>query len=204
MSSIGRLQRYLARFGALLSAPGPAIPRLIVLLFTATAVVQGMPMASAQDQELRYGLTPFYGTPMAPPLELADLEGQFHKLDDYRGKVVVVNFWATWCPPCIKEMPKLQKLWEQLGRDKFEVLAVNLGEEEQIVRRFVDTFKPRLEFPILLSQQETIVDPWRIRVLPMTYIVGGDGRWMYGEMGPRDFAHEHIVTRIQDLISAIH
>lgn len=156
--------------------------------------------ATAQEEPLGYGLTPFYGTPLSPGLDLRGIDGKRYRLSDYQGKVLLVNFWATWCPPCIKEMPTLQQVWEQLGGDDFQVLAVNLGESEETIRRFMDLFEPQLQFPILLSDDQSLTEVWRIQALPMSYIVDREGRWAYGELGPRDFAHEHILARIKELI----
>ena len=171
------------------------VPTLVAVMLMHT------PAGLTQEGTLRHGLTPFYGTPLSPSLDLRGLDGKRYRMSDYAGKVVIVNFWATWCPPCIAEMPTLQTIWERFRHTSFEVLAVNIGDSEKVVRRFLDRFEPKLEFPILLADDEEILDVWRIQGLPMSYIVDVEGRWAYGELGPRDFSHEHILKRIRDLLS---
>src|SRR5690606_3861374 len=86
-----------------------------------------------------------------PPLELRDMAGKLHRLSDYRGKVVLVNFWATWCEPCRDEMPSMRALKQRLDRvrkDDFVVLAVNHGENEIRIATFVQEYS--LDFPVLL------------------------------------------------------
>ena len=83
-----------------------------------------------------------------PPLELADLDGRVHRLADYRGKVVLMNFWATWCEPCRDEMPSLQRLQANaLPASRSSVLAVNVGEPEARIAEFLQ--KLPLDFPFL-------------------------------------------------------
>ena len=98
------------------------------------------PGARGQSADLEFGLTPVYGKPTAPQLDLMGLDGERYQLSAYRGSVVLVNFWATWCAPCIHEMPTLQKVGEMLEGQSFEVLAVNLGEEEERIRAFLEKF----------------------------------------------------------------
>ena len=176
--------------------------RLVLTIVISVCSASSAVSALAQSDELHYGLTPAYGNPVSPRLELPGLDGRHYRLSDYRGRVVVVNFWATWCPPCIAELPTLQQVWKQLHTDNFDVFAVNLGEEEETIRRFIDRFEPKLEFPILLASDESIMKDWRIQALPTSYIIDKVGRWAYIELGPRDFNHEHIVSRLRKLMDA--
>ena len=170
--------------------------------FAATVVAAVCLQASAQGQttELGYGLTPVYGNPSAPPMELPDLNGKQHRLFDYRGSVVLINFWATWCPPCIHELPTLQKLKEELRGERFEILAVNLGEDADTIRAFQQEFDIEMGFPVLLAREESILDQWKIQGLPMSYIIDRHGQQAYEALGPRDFADAHIVVRLRKLM----
>ena len=173
---------------------------IVFFLCIGVGVLAVPPSASGQSEDLEFSLTSVYGKPEAPQLELPGVDGERYQLAAYQGSVVLVNFWATWCAPCIHEMPTLQKLREMLKGQRFEVLAVNLGEEEARIRAFLDKFTPKLEFPILLAHDQSIMQTWKIQGLPLSYLVDNQGRWAYQALGPRDFGHPHIVSRIKDLL----
>ena len=135
-----------------------------------------------------------------PALALKDLDGRQHRLADYRGKVVLINFWATWCGPCREEMPSIQELKNKLAGRPFVVLAVNLDEPESRIRKFLTQMK--LDFPILLDPGRNVAKGWNARILPATFIVGPDGRVRYSLVGEMDWANEHIVARISELLPA--
>jgi thiol-disulfide isomerase/thioredoxin len=123
-----------------------------------------------------------------PPLALQDLDGRAHALQDYRGKVVLINFWATWCEPCRAEMPSINKLRASLAGQPFAVLAVNLGENEQRIRRFMAQVP--LEFTVLLDRDNAAAKAWRTRVLPASFLVGPDGRVRYAVIGEYDWEQD--------------
>jgi thiol-disulfide isomerase/thioredoxin len=143
------------------------------------------------------GLKPWPGG-ATPPLDLADLAGREHRLADYRGKVVLVNFWATWCEPCREEMPSMKKLRASLAGKPFEVLAVNLGESERRVKRFLDEVP--LDFPVLLDRDSAAAKLWRARVLPVSFVVGPDGAIRYSVLGGIDWADEKVRSAILALM----
>ena len=155
--------------------------------------------ASAQTELLQAGLTYVYGSPPAPELALPDLDHQTRRLADLTGKVVMVNFWPTWCPPCRTKMPATQRVYELLDRDRFEILAVNLGEEQTAIRDFLAEFELALRFPILLGQPE-ILEQWKVRGLPTSYLIDKQGRMIYSATGGRDVTSEHILERFQQMI----
>ena len=93
-----------------------------------------------QDQLIGLGFRIFKEPVEAPDFELEDLEGTTMTLASYRGKLVFLNFWATWCPPCRAEMPSMQELYDNLGGETFEVVAVDLQESNKTVQGFIDEF----------------------------------------------------------------
>src|SRR5688572_31446998 len=103
----------------------------------------------------------------APALKLADLEGRRHDLAAYRGKVVLVNFWATWCEPCRDEMPSIERLRESLKGKPFEVLAVNVGEPASRIERFLE--KLPMSFTLLLDRDTKTAKAWKARILPASF-----------------------------------
>jgi peroxiredoxin len=133
-----------------------------------------------------------------PALVLTDLQGREVRLETFRGKVVLVNFWATWCEPCRDEMPSIGRLRAAFAGKPFEVLAVNLGEPEARIRKFIE--KVPMEFPVLLDRDMKISRAWGARVLPATYLVGPDGRIRYHHRGELDWSQESVRKHVAALL----
>jgi len=133
-----------------------------------------------------------------PPLALNDLAGSLRTLDDYRGRLVLVNFWATWCEPCRDEMASMQKLQEKLAGRPFVVLLVNYGEARARVADFVK--REAIAFPTLLDPNQQAPRAWRVRVLPSSFLIGPDGRVRYSVIGGIDWASQTAVEMAQSLL----
>lgn len=133
-----------------------------------------------------------------PALALRDLKGQPHGLADLRGKVVLVNFWATWCEPCRDEMPSMQRLEASLAGQPFAVLAVNFGESPQRVREFTDRLG--LGFRVLLDPDREASRAWRVRVLPSSFLVDADGRVRHAVVGEMDWASREAERMVRALL----
>lgn len=107
----------------------------------------------------------------APNFELKTLDGKKVKLSDYRGKKVILNFWATWCPPCKAEMPDIQKYYNEAD-DDVEILAVNIDPQYD-VKKFVR--EANVTFPVLLDSDDEVNTLYRILTIPTTYFIDGEG-----------------------------
>lgn len=132
------------------------------------------------------------GTP-APALALPALDGGEVSLASLQGKPVLLNFWATWCPPCRKEMPLLESTYQRYRAAGLQVLAVNLAENPVTVRAFRDRYG--ITFPILLDADGKATERYRIIPLPTTFFIAGDGRVLdkvEGELDPVQL--ERLVT----------
>jgi thiol-disulfide isomerase/thioredoxin len=136
--------------------------------------------------------------PTAPPLALNDLAGQARTLAEYRGRLVLLNFWATWCEPCRDEMASIHKLQERLSGRPFAVLLVNYGESRARVAEFVK--RESMGFPILLDPNQDAPRAWRVRVLPSSFLVGPDGRVRYSVIGEIDWVSGDAVELVQSLL----
>ena len=136
--------------------------------------------------------------PAAPPLALSDLAGQAHTLADYRDRVVLMNFWATWCEPCRAEMASIQKLQERLAGRPFTVLLVNYGEARARVADFAN--RGPIGATILLDPNQDAPRAWRVRVLPSSFLIGQDGRVRYGVIGEIDWASDDAIEVVQGLL----
>ena len=115
-----------------------------------------------------------------PPLALRDLAGKEHKLADYKGKVVVLNFWATWCDPCREEMPAMQRLQDKLA-GKVAVLAVDYGEGPPRIRDFLSRVPVR--FTVLLDRDTSAADAWKVKVLPTTLVIDPEQKVRFVAVG---------------------
>ncbi|HKJ87249.1 MAG TPA: TlpA disulfide reductase family protein [Gammaproteobacteria bacterium] len=158
-------------------------------------------MAAAGAMALPTSMTPIQGRPDAPDFQLKDLDGQSHSLADLRGKVVLVNFWASWCPPCREEMPSIQRLYKDLkGRD-FQVLAVNVGEEESNVFSFArGQLGTKITFPLLLDPDAKVINRFPVKGLPTSFLVDRKGRLAYKAVGGRSMDKPAFKKRIVNLL----
>ena len=133
-----------------------------------------------------------------PPLALEDLAGRTHRLADYRGKVVLVNFWATWCEPCRAEMPSIDRLRSALEGKPFEVLAVNLAEPLSRIEKFVAAMP--LGFPLLRDRDGAVGKAWKAKLLPASFLIGRDGRIRYVAYGELDWSSPEVRARVAELL----
>ena len=109
----------------------------------------------------------------APDFVLYDLEGNKHQLSDYKGKGVFLNFWGTWCKPCEKEMPYMNNQYKVYRDQGVEILAVNVGEPEFVVNKFVQ--RHNLVFPILLDKNKDVLTRYNVKPLPTTILINPEG-----------------------------
>jgi peroxiredoxin len=147
---------------------------------------------ASQSSEAGYGLN--IGQ-QAPDFEVQNLEGKPVKLSDYRGKTVVLNFWATWCPPCRAEMPHMERFHEQY-HDDVVVLGMNATTTEaspNVVEAWVKEWG--LQFPIVLDSQGKVIEAYRINSYPTTYVMDAEGKVIYRYQGPMNFDMLKEATR---------
>lgn len=140
-----------------------------------------------------------YASP--PELRLKDLDGRPRALSDFLGRVLVVNFWASWCIPCVKELPSMQVARNRLAAEPFEFIAVNVGEDAGQVAAFLQRFDPSLVFPVLLDDNMIVTKQWKVRALPTSYIVDRAGRARYMATGARNFDAPEVFSVIRALIA---
>jgi thiol-disulfide isomerase/thioredoxin len=137
-------------------------------------------------------------SPPAPPLGLKDLGDREHHLGDYVGRVVLVNFWATWCRPCVAEMPGMQNLKTALGDRPFSILAVNFGETRTEVQEFKDSLG--LDFPLLLDPDTRTPPDWDVDFLPTSFLVDAKGRLRYEAYGEVHWDGEDARAKVEGLL----
>ncbi len=142
---------------------------------------------------------PTLGTPAAD-FKLIDLEGKWRALSDFRGQVVLLNFWATWCGPCRVEMPSMEIVYQDLKEKGFEILAISSDPQGSVVTRpFVES--KGLTFPILHDSDYRVSGTYGIRTLPMSYLIDRQGTLRHRIFGARDWnspeARELIHTLLE-------
>ncbi len=168
-------------------------------LLGALLLALGAPALAAGLPPLSHSLTAAAAKNPAPALKLKDLDGQLHDLAALKGKVVLVNFWATWCPPCRREMPSMERLAQKLRGDNFVVLAVDVGEDADTVHAFSSRMESPPSFPILLDPHGRTMQAWGVAGLPTTYLIDRQGRIVAGAIGGREFDHPEIERAVRDL-----
>jgi thiol-disulfide isomerase/thioredoxin len=135
-----------------------------------------------------------------PPLVLKDPAGKAHDLAAYHGKVVLVNFWATWCPPCREEMPSMQALRTRFADKGFEVLAVNVLESEDKIVAFRES--ELIDLPFLMDQDGEAAKRWKVRMLPRSFVIDRQGAIRYQLLGEANWTGPKVAPVIERLIGA--
>jgi peroxiredoxin len=140
------------------------------------------------------------GKPAAPAIDLMTTDGRPLSLQALRGKVVLVNFWATWCEPCIREMPSLQQLRDQFHTEGFEILAVNYQEGPARINSFVE--KLQLSLPVVRDTDGSVARAWGARIFPANYLVDRAGNIRHSMTGAADWTSPSLVSTIRALLMA--
>lgn len=130
---------------------------------------------------------------------LADFKDKTHTLANYRGKVLLVNFWASWCPPCIYEMPELTRLQQQLADRPFEIIAINVGEKKYKVHKFTRLIN--FELPVLLDTSNQAFRDWQVKTLPTSFLVDASGVVRHRIRGNPGWEQQETIALIEQLIA---
>lgn len=135
----------------------------------------------------------------APPFRLTSLAGDEVDLASYRGKVVVLNFWATWCPPCVTEMPSLERLHRSLGPEGLAVVTVSTDEDEEILKEFVARYG--LSLPVLLDPGgRTAAAAYRTAGFPETFVLDRQGVLLRHYVGPAEWDTPEALAHFRSLL----
>jgi thiol-disulfide isomerase/thioredoxin len=168
------------------------LPRLLAKLLLSTLLCIAGSAGAAGE------LVPWTGG-ATPALSLKDLSGKSVDLASYKGRAVLVNFWATWCAPCIAEMPAMQQLRDRIGAAKFDVVAVNYQEGVPRINEFLK--KRPLQLTIVRDSDGTARTAWGVKVFPTSFLVDADGRIRYSIQGDADWASSNVEARIRELLA---
>ncbi|WP_409251226.1 thiol-disulfide oxidoreductase ResA [Bacillus sp. SCS-153A] len=143
--------------------------RTIILIVLAAAVIYTLYANFTKDD--RGVLKP---GDEAPDFVLQDMEGNIHRLSDYKGQGVFLNFWGTWCKPCEKEMPYIERQYQAFKDKGVQILAVNVAESDFQVNKFIEEHS--LTFPVVIDSERDVLNAYGIKPLPTTLLVDADGK----------------------------
>ena len=171
-----------------------------ILLLGSILTIAFSSTLSAHDPALHgFKLTTFDPPFPAPAFDLGKLEGGQSTLDTYKGKYVLLNFWATWCPPCLEEMPTMEAAYQKFQDRGFTVVAISSDEEgEEAINPFIE--KLGVTFPILLDPDKAVSSVYGALNLPLSFILDRDGMVIAGSVGERDWASEEALSVLDELI----
>jgi thiol-disulfide isomerase/thioredoxin len=175
------------------------------LSLSLAAVFSGLVSLAAQaawevQPKLGYNLTPLPKPVPAPGFTLEDMDEEKHSFKELRGKVVLLNFWATWCPPCRREMPSMERLYQKLNGDNFTVIAINQMEDGDHVFAYTGQLEVDPTFTILFDKDSKVSSSYSVNGLPTTYLIDKQGNIRYRAIGGREFDHPEVEKLIMQLM----
>lgn len=172
--------------------------KILFLLWTGMLLVLvSVPIRAHEDPWEGLGVIRLSGY-SPPDFTLPTLDGGSIALSDLKGKVVLINFWATWCPPCREEMPSLERLYRHFKYEKFALLAVDIMEHPEKVKKFAREYN--LSFPILLDKKGDISAKYAANALPTTYIIDKGGKAVGKAIGARKWDGDHAKDLVDELL----
>lgn len=147
-------------------------------------------------------LKPMKGAPSATEFVLPDLGGKTVRLSDFKGNVVLINFWATWCLPCAKEAPALERLWQTYRSRGFVILAVSLDRSSQEkVKAFVEEY--RMTFPVLHDPDDLVSPGYLVFGLPTSVLITPNGRVAYRVVGEYDYDSPEMKQAVEQFLGGV-
>ena len=171
--------------------PKAILPAILALVLLVTGCSAGSEPPDGESQTAPVEGTqesqtaPVEGTQvgnLAPDFQLQNLDGQTVSLGNLQGKPVLINFWATWCPPCRSEMPYIQEIYEEWADKGLVVLAINIGESSSKAEEFMQSYN--LSFTVLLDTKQDVAQKYNIQYIPTTLLINKDGIIEGGKIGP--------------------
>jgi len=169
---------------------------IFIFFFNLLSTVEG----SEEDLFSKTGITPMKGNKKSPDFSLNDLDGRRVDLKQFKGKVVLLNFWATWCSPCKEEMPSLEALHQQFKNKNFVLLAISVDYGKgKSVKEFIDKY--HYTFPVLLDPKCKVLDLFQVKGIPTTFIIDKNERMVGKAVGPRDWKSPEVISLVNLLVT---
>ena len=173
---------------------------LVSALLMISSVMSCQSLAAWEQPKLGYEMTPVSKPIVAPDFVLDDIDETPFNFSQLKGTVVLLNFWATWCPPCVREIPSMEMLYQKFKDKGFTVLAVNQMEDGDTVFSFTGQLTLDPTFTVLFDKTSQVSRRYRVNGLPTTYLIDKKGMIRYRAIGGREFNHPKIEKIIQQLL----
>ena len=161
---------------------------------TAPPVNPGKTLNLGLDAELES----YKGNTKAQPFSLKDVTGKTYTRNNFTGKVTIINFWASWCPPCVEEIPSLNRLRKKMQGKKFELISINYAQTAPQIKDFMQ--KVAVDFPVLIDPEGKIAAKWNVVAFPSTFVIGPDGEIQYGVNAAIHWDTVEVINQLQKLI----
>ncbi|MBE0509184.1 MAG: TlpA family protein disulfide reductase [Gammaproteobacteria bacterium] len=157
-----------------------------------------LPQAKATEVSTRRGLVRLDGSRQATPIALPDQLGKQHQLKDYDGNVILLNFWASWCPPCVEEIPSMNRMAETLG-EGFAIVSVNFQEDAAHIQDFMR--QVQVDFPVLMDSDGRVSAEWKVFAFPSSFILDRQGRLRYSVNSAIDWEEPEVLDAVRGLMA---
>ena len=176
-----------------------SINKMISLLSKHELPQQSIALSSSTDNKsgVDIYLKEFKGKTKPHEISLYDTNGEIFKKNQFKGKVTVINFWATWCPPCVEEIPSLNRLKKKMQGKDFELISINYAEDMAVIDSFMK--KINVEFTVLLDQNGNFAKQWNVISYPSTFIIDKNGIIKYGVNAAIEWDSPELVKKIQSM-----
>ncbi len=169
---------------------------LLILIFSTLSFSSER---SREELFLKIGIQPIKGDPKAPNFYLEDLKGKKSELNNFKGKVIFLNFWATWCGPCKEEMPSMETLYQQFKEKDFVFLSISVDYEgRKPVKEFIE--KKRYTFPVLLDPKCDVLDLYEVKRIPTTIIIDKNRKVIGRATGPINWKSPEVISLLSILL----
>lgn len=161
---------------------------------SAPAVTLGKVLNLGLDAQL----TPYRGKTTPQPFSLKDVTGKVYTRNKFTGKVTIINFWASWCPPCVEEIPSLNRLLAKTHGENIELISINYAESAQQIKTFMK--KVAVDFPVLIDPEGKLAGQWKVVAFPSTFVIGPDGNIHYGVNAAIHWDTPDVMHKLQNLV----
>ncbi|SEH04348.1 TlpA disulfide reductase family protein [Candidatus Venteria ishoeyi] len=183
------------------SLPDKLKARLPLLRNTALAPIRKTSLKLPElntDSGVDQHLKPYHGKIQPTPIVLPDVNGKHYALNDYLGRVTVVNFWASWCPPCVEEIPSLNRLREKMHDTPFSLISVNYAEKPETIQKFMQQVV--VDFPVLMDEEGHVSAQWKVFAYPSTFIIDPQGKIAYGVNAGIEWDTPEVLSTLHGLL----